>query len=48
MLVKDLVYYIMIEGEVQYDWVFPSEGEAIDFAEENEMIDYSIIEWDVE
>ena len=45
---KDCVYYIELDGEFLAEFCFESEEEAIDFAEEKEMNNYKIIEWDVD
>ena len=44
---KDIVYYLEIDGEVIYDVVFESEEEAIKYAEDNELNVTNIVEWDV-
>lgn len=45
---KDYVYYLSVNGEIQPEWVFGEEQEAIDFAEKEAIKDYEVIEWDVD
>tara|TARA_B100000497_G_C7546927_1_gene330751 strand:+ start:543 stop:710 length:168 start_codon:yes stop_codon:yes gene_type:complete len=44
--VKDLVYYLEIEGEVFYEECFASEEEAVEYAEVNAIKNYLVVEWD--
>lgn len=44
---KDLVYYLVIEGEVVYELCFESECEAVEYAEVNAINNYEVLEWDV-
>lgn len=43
---KDIVYYLEIDGEVYYEECFESEEEAIKYAELNEIKVTNIVEWD--
>ena len=43
----DYVYYIMLEGEV-LEPCFENEKEAHEYAEQHEMKDYKVVEWDVQ
>lgn len=44
---KDLVYYLVIEGEVVYELCFENEDEAVEYAEVNAINNYEVLEWDV-
>lgn len=46
-VVKDYVYYLMIEEELVPEMIFESEQEAIEYAEENAIRDYQVVAWDV-
>lgn len=43
---SDFVYYLEEDGEFLPEMIFESEEQAIEFAEENAMKNYKIIEWD--
>ena len=42
----DFIYYLEEDGEFLSEPIFESEQEAIDYAEEKAMKNYTIIEWD--
>lgn len=42
---KDLVYYLEIEGEIFYEECFASEEEAVEYAECWAINNYVIVEW---
>jgi hypothetical protein len=46
MTLPDYVYYILYEEEL-LEKVFPNESEAHEYAEQHELKDYEIVEWDV-
>lgn len=43
---KDCVYYLSENGEFLPELVFESEAAAIEYAEENALNNYEVIEWD--
>ena len=46
-VVKDVVYYLEIEGEFYPDECFETEAEALEYAEEKAMNVTNVVEWDV-
>ena len=47
VLMKDIVYYLEIEGEFFPDVCFECEEDAIQYADEHALNVTNIIEWDV-
>lgn len=43
---NDFVYYLKENDELLYEHVFGSEEEAIEFAEENAINNYEVVEFD--
>lgn len=43
----DYVYYLKLEGELMEE-VFDNEQEAHQYAEQHEMKDYEVVEWNVQ
>jgi hypothetical protein len=44
----DYVYYLKVEDEIIYEFVFGTEKEAIEFAEKEALNNYEILRWDVQ
>lgn len=44
----DFIYYLMLDGEIQDQWIFSTEEEAEIFALQQEFEDYSILKWSVD
>ena len=47
-MAHDYVYYLIVEGEFRYDLCFGTEEEAVEYAELNEIRDYTVYPWDVD
>jgi hypothetical protein len=46
-MIPDYVYYLEVNNEFLLEFVFSSAEEAIEFAEENEMENYEVVEWNI-
>lgn len=44
----DFIYYLMLDGEIQDQWIFRTEEEAEIFALQQEFKDYHVLKWSVD
>jgi len=46
-MAADYIYYVSVGDTVLTEHIFSSYDEAVDYAEQQEIKDYHILEWDV-